>query len=81
MYDAEGNCQYPQKIINRLAAYENTGLEPEEIDNTTNNITPKGIWIINPDGYYPYCSRCKEEPNSGELTKFCPNCGANMKRT
>jgi len=35
-------------------------------------------WNINPDGYYPYCSRCKEEPPSGIMTKYCPNCGARM---
>jgi transcriptional regulator with XRE-family HTH domain len=35
-------------------------------------------WNINPDGYYPYCSHCKEEPPSGIMTKHCPNCGARM---
>ena len=35
-------------------------------------------WNINPDGYYPYCSCCKEEPPSGIMTKYCPNCGARM---
>lgn len=35
-----------------------------------------GKWIINSDGYYPYCSECKQEPK--ELSKFCPNCGAKM---
>lgn len=38
-----------------------------------------GRWLINPDGYYPYCSECKEEPESGKMTKFCPNCGADMR--
>ena len=37
-----------------------------------------GKWLINSDGYYPYCSECKEEPRSGELTNYCPNCGAKM---
>lgn len=37
-----------------------------------------GHWCINPDGYYPYCSECKEEPESGKMSKFCPNCGADM---
>jgi ligand-binding sensor protein len=37
-----------------------------------------GRWLINPDGYYPYCSVCKEEPDSGKMTKHCPNCGAKM---
>lgn len=81
LYDENGKCQYPQAIINRLAAYEDSGYEPEEIVNLDNNNSiAKGVWYINPDGYYPYCSRCKEEPKSGELSKFCPNCGADMRR-
>ena len=36
-----------------------------------------GHWIISCDGYYPYCSNCKEEPKGG-MSKFCPNCGAEM---
>ena len=35
-------------------------------------------WYINPDGYYPQCSNCCEEPTSGELEEVCPNCGAEM---
>ena len=37
-----------------------------------------GQWLINPDGWYPYCSECHYEPKNGELTKFCPDCGARM---
>ena len=37
-----------------------------------------GHWIICSDGYYPYCSRCKEEPTSRKMTKFCDHCGAKM---
>jgi hypothetical protein len=29
---------------------------------------------INPDGYYPYCSKCYTEID-GTIGKFCPNCG------
>ena len=71
--------QYPQQVINKLAQYENSGYEPDELFMETNNTVPNGVWLINPDGYYPYCSRCKEEPKSGELSKFCPNCGADMR--
>ena len=39
----------------------------------------KAEWIISSDGYYPYCSRCKNEPKNGVMTDFCPNCGAYMK--
>ena len=37
-----------------------------------------GRWIICSDGYYPYCSVCKAEPKHGEMTNYCPNCGAKM---
>ena len=36
----------------------------------------KGKWLINSDGYYPYCSQCKYELK--EMTHYCPNCGAEM---
>lgn len=36
-----------------------------------------GRWLISSDGYYPYCSECKCEP-TGEMSKFCPSCGAQM---
>ena len=35
-------------------------------------------WNISCDGYYPYCSNCKEEPQGREMTRWCPNCGARM---
>ena len=37
-----------------------------------------GQWLINPDGYYPYCSNCKTEPKHGDMTDYCPKCGAIM---
>ncbi len=39
-----------------------------------------GRWIICSDGYYPYCSRCKEEPSGRKMTKYCDHCGAKMDR-
>lgn len=36
-------------------------------------------WIISSDGYYPYCSHCKTEPENGVMTKYCPECGAMMR--
>ena len=39
----------------------------------------KGCWLINSDGYYPYCSICNNEPKSRLMTDYCPNCGAYMK--
>lgn len=37
-----------------------------------------GKWIISTDGCYPYCSECKNEPQNGVMTNYCPNCGAEM---
>lgn len=36
-------------------------------------------WLINSDGYYPYCSECMKEPPNC-MTAFCPNCGAKMSK-
>lgn len=38
-------------------------------------------WEINCDGWYPYCSNCKQEPQGRIMTNFCPNCGADMGRS
>ena len=35
-------------------------------------------WEISSDGYYPYCSHCKTEPENGVMSKHCPECGAKM---
>lgn len=52
-------------------------LDPElqELISSSNR---HGQWYINPDGYYPYCSECGNEPQGREMTKWCPNCGAKM---
>ena len=44
------------------------------------NKTREARWIINSDGYYPYCSACMTEQQNGEMTDYCPNCGAKMKK-
>lgn len=38
-------------------------------------------WLINSDGYFPYCSACGYElPRDFDvLTDFCPGCGADMR--
>ena len=38
-----------------------------------------GEWLINPDGYYPYCSVCHNVQVNGKMTNYCPACGAYMK--
>ena len=60
-------------------------LNYEEIRDVLNNLPSvqseqkTGRWIINSDGYYPYCSICKNEPQGRIMTDYCPNCGAYMK--
>jgi hypothetical protein len=43
------------------------------------SLTPAAKWEICSDGYYPYCSNCKSEPQSRIMTDYCPTCGAWMK--
>lgn len=45
----------------------------------------EAVWIINSDGYYPYCSNCYYEPekplsNTDNRTPHCPNCGFRMRK-
>ena len=48
-------------------------------DYTGNDVNKfYGEWMISSDGYYPYCSCCKEEPKDGNMPDVCPNCGAIM---
>ena len=41
----------------------------EHLDNVAH-------WDINCDGYYPFCSSCKE--SVVKMSKHCPSCGAKM---
>ena len=52
--------------------FEEVNLELKEVKYAT--------WKINCDGYYPYCSNCKTEPKNGVMSKYCPECGAEMKQ-
>lgn len=44
----------------------------------------EAVWIICPDGYYPYCSNCGYEPpwveNKDMRTPYCPICGYKMRK-
>lgn len=48
-------------------------MESEDVERVKH-----GKWLINSDGYYPYCSECCNEPTMRIMSKFCPNCGAKM---
>ena len=60
---------------------EQMGLVKEAMDMAKAYLRPvrHGRWIISSDGYYPYCWDCKARPKGGNMTKYCPNCGAKMK--
>ena len=50
--------------------------EIEIADSVT--IQKQAHWEIDCDGYYPYCSNCRHEPEGRTMTKYCENCGAKM---
>ena len=76
------------RALSKEVEYDDDG--EQEINSDTVFITIEGFpaadvaqvvhgrWLINSDGYYPYCSVCKEEPKSGIMTHYCPNCGCRM---
>ena len=68
---------------NYIPLYDSEALEVaiEVLEKQLEKGEPKAHWYINPDGYYPQCSNCCEEPTSGELEEVCPNCGAVMERS
>ena len=61
----------------QLAAWLRELQERREKDNRMGRGNAR--WLINSDGYYPYCSACMTEPKDGIMTDFCPSCGARMK--
>ena len=59
------------------------GYEDGYRDGKENSVS-EAVWIINPDGYYPYCNHCYYEPerpstNKDNRTPYCPNCGFKMR--
>ena len=86
--ESDGYIQgdYCYKIVCKKCSTTITGKTKEDAINNWNiNIDKQrekylihGHWIINSDGYCPQCSNCMREPESGKLSKFCPNCGAIM---
>lgn len=68
--DICANCYHKRKLIRKLQAMVRAMRDGE---------TKHGQWLINSDGYYPYCSVCGEESESGKLTNFCSRCGADMR--
>ena len=79
-----GDTEYSGEVVDRLAAYEETGLEPERIELLipADDVAEvrHGRWIFDP-GKIPYCSECKEYSDDGDKgATFCPWCGARMNK-
>lgn len=66
--------------VDAETVFEQMGLVKEAMDMEKAYLRPvrHGRWIISSDGYYPYCWDCKARPKGGNMTKYCPNCGAKM---
>ena len=66
----------------KLAMYEDTGLEPEEIEGLKNRVPVSGEWVQYSDdsGNKRYkCSVCESSvARNSQKSKFCPNCGAKL---
>lgn len=63
-------------LINRLQNKSKSG--EEAFYNLDKFAHRTGEWKINCDGYYPYCSECKNEPPGRIMADYCPRCGAKM---
>ena len=41
--------------------------QQEEYHTINENDIPQTQWVINPDGYYPVCNRCGDEPEGRQI--------------
>ena len=67
-------------LVNALAAYENTGLTPDQIMELKERDTAMQIKEIHLDEYY--CPACGAENNCNQgivEDRFCPECGQKLK--
>lgn len=86
LVDGEHPGDIAIEALQRLAAYEDTGLEPERVAELAQaeKVVRHGRWL---GGYKmvlgrkwvyvkPRCSECGKENNG--FMGYCPNCGAKM---
>ena len=69
-----------EDLVNALAAYENTGLTPDQIMELKERDTAMQIKEIHLDEYY--CPACGSENNCNlgiVEDRFCPECGQRLK--
>lgn len=67
----------------KLAKYEDTGLEPEEVEELKNKVPKDGEWIAFTDdsgNKRIKCSICDGiVARNSQRSKYCPSCGARLK--
>ena len=69
-----------EELVKALAAYENTGLTPEEIIDLKERDTAMQVEEVHLDEYY--CPACGAENNCNQgivEDRFCPECGQKLK--
>ena len=79
---SSGWMQRHDKEMYERGLKEQLADDSDSYDSLLPTVQPErkpGHWLINSDGYYPYFSECKSEPKSGDMTDFCPSCGADMR--
>lgn len=70
-----------EELVQRLGAYEDTGLTPEEIEELQEREKPKSLTArFNPDSVE--CENCGNDIDmlGNEEYKFCPYCGQRLSR-
>ena len=75
-------CEFPIKICKRLAAYEDTGLTPEQIRELVERDTAKAPIDADEDYGFFICPSCGEAIYASDdfaSHKFCLNCGQRIK--
>lgn len=80
-------CELSLKVCETLAAYENTGLTPEQIMELAERNTPKEaiyeIYGDQGDGADPdvwICPNCEAVYDIDDDYDFCPNCGQRLEQ-
>jgi hypothetical protein len=88
MKDKDGHVTQPlytatTAAFHKLALYEDTGLEPEEIEELKKRCGLEGEWIAFTDESGKQrnkCSVCEEAiARNQQKSRFCPSCGAKLK--
>lgn len=74
--ESKGWKQNRHAVLEKCCQYEDTGLEPEEVEGLKEKQLPMKIEEVHVDEYY--CPACGAENGCNDGTvedKFCPECG------